>query len=91
MRNVQFSAWKSTIDVRVFFDKVVKNGTLLQPYKAECIAGYGSLVGSPTVSQYRSENVLKHVEMEDTVCKDSKWMKSNSYYPNGKLNAHIYL
>ena len=39
-----------------------------------------------TVDQYREEQlVLRHIRVKNITCKDPEWMKTNTYYPKGKL------
>ena len=38
-----------------------------------------------TVDSYRTQNILRHIEIENVTCKDPEWMGSDSFYPKGTI------
>lgn len=69
-----FAGWKSPLELGFFFEQ---NKVGLPP-----VVPLGV-----TVDQYRSENILRHMEVEKVDCEDPAWMGSNSFYQKGTICA----
>jgi len=40
-----------------------------------------------TLNAYRTQQMLRHIEVEEVTCQDPAWMNSNSFYPKGTVCA----
>lgn len=69
-----FAGWKSPFDLGIFFEQNKVGAEPFFPIRL-------------TVDQYRSENILRHKEVEKVDCEDPAWMGSNSFYPKGTVCA----
>ena len=62
----------------MFFDQVI-NGSQIKNR------------GDTQVNDYRVENLLRHIEVENVTCQDPSWMNTNTFYPEGKKQHPFHL
>ena len=70
--------WTNPLELGVFFDQVI-DGSQSQNR------------GDTQINDYRVENLLRHVEVENLTCQDPPWMNTNTFYPEGKKHSLLYI
>ena len=68
-----FSGWKDPIDLGALFSENI---------------GAADRIADLTVDQYRTEHILRHIEIENVRCQDPEWMESDTFYPKGQYSAN---